>query len=137
MTDQDVIASRLIIELGKCEASVHVRTLKGGYADAIVIGQEVYDAFIPEIKKRLKERFDDKIVLKPKMYKPMIRYVWFGDNEHFRESDEEYYGVSQITQEIELDTPIQDEERIVEYDRDYFIEDLDDPIIKALLEDER
>lgn len=116
------IASKLMIELRKCEVDVHMKTLKGGYADVVIIGDELYDYVLPEIKERLQNEFGDKIILKPKMYNPFIRYIWFGDNEHFPE----------ITLKLELDTPIQDQERQIKLKREYLIKDIDHEYIQDL-----
>lgn len=139
MTESDpkFIADKLTIELRKCEVNVHLKTLKGGYADVVIVGEEVYDLLIPEVESRLVKLFGDKLVKKPKMYNPMIRYIWFGDNEHFREVYQPNVENQKIVRDLEFNTPIKDQERTVEFSRDYFAEDLCDSIIKIMLQDDR
>lgn len=139
MTDNEIIAEKLMVELRKCEVDVHMKTLKGGYADIIVIGQEIYVNLLPEIKDKLNELYGHKLVSKRNMYNPMIRYIWFGDNEHFVNNEHldemnlsPAYN-SEIKIKLSFDEPIKDEERTLELKREYLSEDCDNEIIKKLL----
>lgn len=130
----DRIADKLMIELRRCEVNVHLKTLKGGYCDVLVIGKEVYDLLIPQIKDKLQENYY-RIILKPKMYKPFIRYIWFGDNEHFNKVENEDTGVLGHKRELEPDREIEDFERHLNLKREYLIEDIDNEIIKKILQE--
>lgn len=122
------IANKLLIKLRKCEVNVHMKTLKGGYADVIIIGKEVYELLIPEIKERLQEVYGDKIILKPKMYNPFIRYIWFGDNEHFVET-----GTGTI-RVLDPHEPIGDQERHINLKREYLLDGFDNENIQNIIQ---
>ena len=122
-----------MIELRKCEVDVHMKTLKGGYSDVVIIGEEVYDYLIPEIKERLENEYGYKIILKPKMYNPFIRYIWFGDNEHFIEHESTNEDLPTISREVLIDRPIEDQERQIKLKREYLIKEIDDEYIQTFI----
>jgi len=125
------------IALRKLEVKTHMKTLKGGYADVIVIGQEAFDNFIPEIQEWLTDKFEGRIVFKKFMFNPIIRYIYFGNSLHItegkkEESDNEF-DIPEINMELRLDELSEDHDYSLFAQREYFVDDLDnDGILKAI-----
>lgn len=125
MNLSDYITVRFRSDLQKIETSIHVKTLKGGYPDVVVVGEEIYNWLKPELKEVLDSKFGNKLIKKSKMYSPMLRYIWFGDNEHFIEDEPNI--------DIITNLPFSDEERTLELKTEYLNEDCDDALILQLL----
>lgn len=129
MNLSDYITVRFRSDLQKIETSIHVKTLKGGYPDVVVVGEEIYNWLKPELKEVLDSKFGNKLIIKSKMYSPMLRYIWFGDNEHFIEDEPNIY----MAQNIITNLPFSDEERTLELKTEYLNEDCDDKDILTIL----
>jgi len=123
-------AELLGIELRKLESRTHMKTLMGGQPDVLLIGKEAFDNFIPEIRDFLRTNYSGKIILKKRMWNPIIRHIYFDDNMKFTESggqaDE---GVPEVNITLELEKEFDDYDYSVFARKEYFVDDIDDDAI--------
>lgn len=122
------------IEMRKLETKTHMRTLRGGYSDVVVVSEAAFNNFIPEIQDYLEKSFGDKLVKKDGMFNPILRYIYFGSNLKFTELDQVDDNLPEIELQLNLDDEISDEDHSLFAKREYFIDGLEDETLLKVIE---